>query len=216
MTQPLPYPRKLTIEEYLEIERTSVEKHDYRDGELIAINQIIAMAGGMPMHSLTIANTISTLSSRARGGPCRVFDSNLRIGILSKARLMYPDISVICGELLYDPRDKGMTTVTNPRVIVEVLSPGTEDYNRTDKFDRYREIDSFEEYVLISYAAPRVETYRRRSDGGWTFDVFIGLDATAMVTSLGIEVPLREIYAGVEFPKPPPLPVTEPDDEDGA
>jgi Uma2 family endonuclease len=212
MTQPLPYPKYLTIEEYLDLEQTSLEKHDYCDGELIAINQIIAMAGGMPMHSLTIANTIGELRNRIKGGPCRVFDSNLRIGILNKTRLMYPDISVVCGELRYDPRDKHLTTVTNPRVIIEVLSPGTDEYNRAEKFDRYREIDSFEEYILISYSTPRVESYRRHEDGSWLFNVFFGMDAAAKIGSLGIEVPLKEIYAGVEFPKRP----TPPDEEEPA
>ena len=90
--------------------------------------------------------------------------------------------------------------MTNPRLIVEVLSPSTEAYDRGDKFDRYRQLESLEEYVLVSVEARRVETFFRQADGVWLLTPVSGLNATAKRRSLEVELPLAEVYAGVEFP----------------
>ena len=97
----------------------------------------------------------------------------------------------------------------NPRLIVEVLSPSTEAYDRGDKFDGYREIESLEEYVLVSQVSPHVQTFLRQKDGMWLFGASAGIDAIAKLVSLGVELPLREVYAQVEFP-PLVIPSTEP------
>lgn len=192
--EPVPKRFRCSVAEYLRVEREATEKHEYRDGE------VVAMAGGTGEHSLIIANAIRELGNRLKGKPCRVYDSNFRMAVNPGARYAYPDLSIICGPVVYDPADATRQTATNPRVIVEVLSPLTEAYDRGEKFRRYLRIPSFEEYVLVSQAMPVVETYTRQADGTWVFRAFEGLEATARLRSLEIDLPLAEVFAGVEFP----------------
>jgi Uma2 family endonuclease len=117
-----------------------------------------------------------------------------------RPKFVYPDITVICGEPISDAEDTQGETYLNPTAIVEVLSPTTERYDRKGKFDRYRAVESFREYVLISQEAARVELFHRQPDGTWSFDVAVGLDSVARFRSLDVEVPLTEIYTGVTFP----------------
>jgi Uma2 family endonuclease len=142
---------------------------------------------------------IGELRHRLRGKPCRVFDSNLKIRVARDVRYCYPDASVVCGEVQFDPGDVGRQTAINPRLVVEVLSPSTELFDRGEKFRRYLELESLQEYVLIAQDQARVETYVRQADGGWRFDAFDGREATADLRSLSIDLPLSEVYAGVEF-----------------
>jgi Uma2 family endonuclease len=188
---------RYSVEEYLRLEADAVEKHEYRDGE------IVAMAGGSYEHSLIIANLIGEVRNRLKGGPCRVFDSNLRIRLARTTLYTYPDASVICGELQFDPKDRNRTTVLNPRVVIEVLSPATEAYDRGEKFRGYLGLESLREYVLLSQHTPLMETYFRRGDGTWLFTPAPGLDAVAKLRSLDVELPLAEVYAGVQFPPEP-------------
>lgn len=191
--------RRYTVEEYFELERTSLEKHEYRDGQIVAIGEALAMSGGSIYHSLVIMNAGGELRGRLKGTPCRVYDSNLRVRVFRGALYSYPDLTVICGPAVLDADDRTGETAMNPRTVVEVLSPPTEAYDRTTKFDRYRQIESFREYVLVAQHTPRVETFFRRDDGAWTFDVADGIQARVRMRSLDIELPLAEMYAGVEF-----------------
>ena len=183
-----------SIAEYLEFERDADVRHEFHDGE------ILAMSGGSLEQSLITINVGAELHNALKGKPCRVADSNLRVRIPRQARYMYPDALVFCGSPEFDPQDDKRHTIVNPRVIIEVLSPSTEAYDRGDKFSHYREIDSFEEYILISQHKPNVESWLRQSDGAWSIVNYIGLDTVATVRSLGIEIPMAEIYAGVEWP----------------
>jgi Uma2 family endonuclease len=194
MELPATTSERLSVEEYLRREAHSVDKHEYRNG------RAIAMAGGTPEHSLIMTNLIGELRNRLKGSPCKVYESNLRMRIPRTPIYTYPDLSVICGPIQLDPKDPTGTTATNPRVVVEVLSPTTEGYDRGEKFRRYLTIDSLEEYVLVSRAIPRIETFFRQDGGAWLFTHWVGLDATATIRSLRIEVPLSEVYAGIEFP----------------
>lgn len=191
-------PKRFTVQEYLAFERGSAEKHELRDGELVA------MAGGTPEHSLIIANVTGELRNRLKGKPCRVYESNLRVRPPRSERYTYPDVSVFCTDLRRDPLDAEGQTVTNPRVIVEVLSKSTESSDRGEKFRRYLLIDTLEEYVLVAQSNPRVETFLRQPDGTWSFAYHDGLESTARLRSLGVDLPLTEIYAGVTFPPPEP------------
>jgi Uma2 family endonuclease len=112
----------------------------------------------------------------------------------------YPDASVICGPLEFE--DARQDTVLNPTVLVEVLSESTEAYDRGKKFGHYRPIPSLREYLLVSHDEPRIEAFHRNDDGTWTLVEVAGLDGRIPLTSLGIELTLREIYAKVEFPPP--------------
>ncbi|HET6250249.1 MAG TPA: Uma2 family endonuclease [Tepidisphaeraceae bacterium] len=186
--------RRFTIAEYLELEEDAVDRHEYQDGE------ILAMAGGSPEQSFITANFVREAGNALKGKPCRVAESNLRIRIPQTPRYMYPDASIICGPLQFDPQDPKRHTILNPKVIIEVLSPSTEAYDRGDKFTQYRQIPAFEEYILISQVRPSVESFLRQADGAWSILNFTGLDAAAKVRSLGISIPMAELYAGIEWP----------------
>lgn len=190
----------LTVREYFRLEEDSLEKHEYRDGELIN------MAGSTENHSLITANIIGEVRNRLKGSGCRVYDSNLRVRFGKKVRYAYPDATVICGESRYDPLDPRRSTVTNPRLIVEVLSESTEAYDRGEKFHGYLELPSFVEYVIVSQNKARVETLFRQPDGTWNLATFNGREAVARLRSLDIELSLSEIFAGIEFPPEPEVP----------
>ncbi|HZL38048.1 MAG TPA: Uma2 family endonuclease, partial [Tepidisphaeraceae bacterium] len=118
----------------------------------------------------------------------------------------YPDASIICGELQYDPRDKSRQTVLNPVVIVEVLSPSTEAYDRGAKFASYMQIESLKEYVLFSQDAPRIETFLRQPEGAWRYLPAAGLETIARIESIEVQLALADVYEGVTFPEPSPPP----------
>lgn len=187
------HPRRYTVEEYLRLEADATEKHDYRDGE------ILAMSGGSYEHSLITANVIRELGNRLRNTSCRVFESNLRVAVARDVRYSYPDAFVICGEAQFDPKDRNRTTVTNPRVVIEVLSESTESADRGEKFQRYLKLESLQEYVLIAQDRARVESFFRQPDGTWLFAYTEGRDATAHLRSLDVRLPLAEVYEGVTF-----------------
>ena len=188
-----PKPARATVEEYLRLESSAIEKHEYRDGE------IISMAGGTYEHSLIIMNAGASLHALLKGNPCRVLESNMRVRVPRTPLYVYPDLTVICGKPQFDSQDAGRATVTNPRVIIEVLSDATEGYDRGEKFDRYRRLDSLEEYVLVSQAAPRVETFFRQPQGMWLFNAVSGLETKATLRSLRVELALAEVYSGIDF-----------------
>jgi Uma2 family endonuclease len=187
----------MTLEEYFRFERTALEKHEFRDG------QIIAMSGGTYEHSLIIANTIGELRQQLKGKPCKVADSNLRVRITKTVLYSYPDALVICGDPQFDPLDSARTTITNPKVVVEVLSPSTESYDRADKFVQYLRLESLQEYVLVSQQTALVEVFLRQEEGAWKLFFFEGREATAKLQSIGVNLPLSEVYAGIEFPPAP-------------
>lgn len=183
-----------SVSEYLRMERDSLEKHEFDDGE------ILAMAGATPKHVRIASNLIGELHSRLKSKPCQPYGSDLRIAMMPGRRHAYPDISIICGPLDFDPADERRETATNARAIVEVLSPSTERYDRTRKFDAYRRMETFQEYVLVAQDIPRIETFFRQADGTWAFDAFSGIEAVTKLRSIEVNLPLAEVYAGVEFP----------------
>ena len=185
---------RCTPEEYLRRERDAAQKHEYYHGE------VFAMAGGSPDHSLVIANFSREIGNRLKGGPCRVYDSNLRVRIPRTTLYTYPDVSVICGERQFDPLDGNKETVLNPTVLVEVLSPTTESWDRGGKFRNYQQIESLREYVLVSTDKMLVETFLRQPEGSWIYHPAAGREARVRLNALGIDLPLSEIYDGVDFP----------------
>ena len=193
--------RRYTVEEYLELEgRTPEEKFEYRDGFIVAMREALAMAGGSPRHVLINTSLLRVLGNRLLGGPCRVYGNDLRVRIPRNALYTYPDATVVCGEAHFETHGSAGATLSNPRLIAEVLSPLTERYDRGDKFALYREVPTFVEYILVSQTSPRIETFYHRDDGGWSFYPYDGLSAVAKLLSVGIEFPLSEVYDGVEFP----------------
>ena len=187
-----PRPR-LTPEQYLEIERASPVRHEYYNGEMYA------MAGGSLRQSQIIINIGAELRSALRGR-CKVMGQDLRTSVAHEGLYTYPDLVVVCGEPKF--ADTKPDTVTNPVLVVEVLSPSTEAYDRGFKFAQYRTIETLQEYLMVSQSEPRVEAYRRVANGEWLLTDFAGLDASAVFSSVQVTVPLREIYLDVTFDDP--------------
>ena len=188
-TIPLP-----TIEDYLAMEETSHEKHEYVDGV------IRAMSGGTRMHSRIKVNLIAELSQRLRGSSCKPYDCDYRISIPGRRSYLYPDASVICGPVEVDKKDKN--AATNPTVIFEVLSPSSESYDRRRKIFLYRQCATLRDFVLIDYDLPVVEVYHRDDAGQWLHIAYTDLATVAQIKSIDIELPLSAIYEDVEFPPP--------------
>ncbi len=183
--------QQFTFEEYLAKERAAEGKSEYYRG------QIFAMAGGSPRHNTISVNITSSLRGRLRGSPCRPFNSDQRIRIQANGLTTYPDVSVVCGEFQVDSVDRD--AIVNPRVIFEVLSQSTESYDRGKKFELYRQLDSLEEYILVSQDEALVERFSRRENGAWLLTVIKGLDAELELQSVAINLPLSEIYEDVKF-----------------
>jgi len=181
----LPTPR-LTEEQYLAIERLAETKSEFHDGEMFA------MSGGSPNHSFITGEMIGLLRSQKPEG-CRVFTSDLRIKIAATGLYTYPDCGVICGEpeLAGDPQD----VLLNPVLIVEVLSPSTEAYDRGKKFEAYRSIPSFREYLIVHQDRRHVEHYSRQDDGSWLLREYSGAESSVAIRRLGMRIPLGELYA---------------------
>lgn len=181
-----------TPDEYLERERAAFHKSEYYAGE------IFAMAGASPSHNALVASMIIALGIRLRGTPCGTFASDLRVECGPSGLFCYPDVSVICGSPQY--RDEHQDVVTNPILIVEVLSASTEAYDRGAKFAQYRRLASLREYVLVSQDEARMEVFTRGGDGRWTLTEAVGLDAACPLSSLDIALPLSEVYERMELP----------------
>jgi Uma2 family endonuclease len=167
----------VTPDEYLAFERTSEERHEYADGE------VFAMSGGTREHSLLSAHVVRDLGAQLRRGPCEVHTSDLKIGIPSRRRYVYPDVSVVCGAPVFEDAERDV--VRNPKVVVEVLSDSSEAYDRGDKFAQYRAVASLTDYLLVSQKEPRVEHFVRQEDGKWLLAI-----ATA-----GVSIPIDSIGA---------------------
>ena len=157
----------------------------------------MAMAGNTYGHVKIASNFIRDFGNALKGKPCSAMDSNLRIGIPRTARYTYPDVSIICGPPQMDPKDPDGITVTNPSVLVEILSPTTEAKDRGEKFMNYQKIESLRGYVLISQETARVEVYRRQGDDTWVMTILSGLNARLRLECVQSEVPLAELYEGV-------------------
>jgi Uma2 family endonuclease len=182
MTASLTHSRhRYTYDDYLAFERDSERKHEFADGE------IYAMAGGSLRHS-ALASRISAALERARPSNGVAFQSDMRLRVLATGRATYPDASMVCGPIELDPADSSGTTITNPSLLVEVLSPSTEEVDRGSKLEDYQRIPSLREYVLVSQH-PRVEIYRRLSSGTWEYrEVREGVVALASGTTLDLSI----------------------------
>jgi Uma2 family endonuclease len=192
--------RRYSIEEYLRIEDDSSQRHEYFDGE------IVAMAGGTPQHSLIICNITREVGNRLKGTSCRVYEANLRVRVPRSRLYVYPDATIVCGPSEFDPDDHKKQTIINPRAVIEVLSPSTENLDYGIKFRRYLEFDTLQEYVIVAQDSPYVQSYFRQPDGTWLFTPIVDMSRSIPIRSVKLELPLVEIYAGVDFPPPPPEP----------
>ena len=175
-----------TIEEYLQMEVDSIEKHEYYQGE------IFAMAGTKVQHNIITANLTIAIGSLLRGRPCRPYGSDTRIHVEKNSLFTYPDLSIICKPML--TRNNDEMNVLNPTVIIEVLSPSTKSYDRGDKFKLYRDIPSLKEYILVDSLFVGVEKFYINDDGNWELTEYKNLHDKLDVRSVGVSIGLNEIY----------------------
>jgi len=180
-----------TPSQYLALERDAEFKSEYYDGF------ITAMAGVSPEHNQIAGNIFRKLGNQLEDRECRAYISDVRLCVSSTGLYTYPDVMVVCGEALFQ-KIEGVETLLNPTMIVEVLSPTTESYDRDAKFAHYRQLPSLKEYVLVSQDKVLVERYTRQGDD-WVLSEFKRLADTLQLPSIDCTVPLREIYAKVKF-----------------
>ncbi len=184
--------RRYTLEEYFELERTSEERFEYWHGE------VFCMSGASAEHERILRNMLVYITLKFRGRGCEAFTSNMRVKVPSAPPYRYADLSALCGEAEFEEIG-GVDALTNPTLIVEVLSPSTEAYDRGDKFTRYKSIASFSEYLLVAQHRPHVTQFFRQADGSWGYNEFNDLDSTVKLASLDCDLPLSEIYEGISF-----------------
>ena len=206
-----PQERYYTVEEYLALEETAEEKHEYLDG------RIYAMTGGTDTHARLTARVIALLDTQLRGRPCRVYSGDLMVRVEATGLHTYPDASALCGEPRLTGRKvagKQNVVLLDPSVLVEVLSPSTEAYDRGTKFEHYRQIPSLREYVLVAQDEMHVELLVRDSEDGtrWSFADARGADGAVALPSIGAVLAVRDVYEGVDVPVRRPLrAIHEPD-----
>lgn len=179
---------RFTFEDYVELEEESGIKHEFVAGS------IFALAGGTPEHAAVTANVTRLLGNALAGRPCRVYSPDLRVRVRATGLGTYADVTVICESLELDPEDSKRHTALNPKLLVEVLSPSTEDYDRGDKLGHYKQIPSLEEVLLVAHDRREVEVVRREPDGTWSRHIAREGDALRLV-SLDCELAVADIYA---------------------
>lgn len=183
------HPVRYTFGEYLAHEEASNTKHEFLDG------QIYAMAGGTPEHSALIASVNGQLWSQLRGTSCSVHMSDLRIRVLETGLATYPDIPIVCGAWERDPESRN--TIINPKVIIEVLSPRTEEYDRGEKFEHYKKIPSLHEYVLVAHERRAIEVWTRGDQDMWTKLIY-GPGEIASLASIDVRIDIDMAYADAQ------------------
>ncbi len=180
----------LTPEEYIAAERKATLKSEYLSGE------IVAMSGASDTHNLITMNTSNVLYNQLADRGCRVYASDMRVGISAGVSYFYPDIAVTCDKPRFE--DDVFDTLINPQVIIEVLSDSTAGYDRGEKFIRYRQLESLQEYILISQDQVLVEHYLRQGER-WVLTEFSTLENVLPLVSIEAELSLHQIYRFIEF-----------------
>ena len=188
-TEPTSY---VSPEEYLRLEREAEFKHEYYQGE------IRAMAGAGYAHNLICANLTIEIGSRLRGKGCSVVGSDQRLQIMSGSAFVYPDLTVVCGKPQFN-EDQKPDTLLNPTLLVEVLSPTTSQYDRSEKFMLYRQVPSLRQYLTLDSITVHAELHTLDELGRWVLTETRALAAMLDLSSIGCQVPMAEVYAGVAF-----------------
>ena len=182
---------KISIAAYLELENASPEKHEYYKGESFA------MSGAKVPHNMIAGNLIIALGQKLKGKKCRPFNSNQRIHIPSNTLFTYPDISIVCGEVITLNDDD--YNVLNPTVIIEVLSPSTKNYDWGEKFKLYRDIPTLKEYILVDSESIHIEVFRLNENNHWELEEFDAMSGNLMITAIHESLLVSDIYEGVQM-----------------
>jgi Uma2 family endonuclease len=184
VSQPAPY-HSYTFRDYLDLEAAANVKHEFFNGE------IYAMAGGTPEHAALIMAIGAALVTQLRGGTCRVFSSDLRVRVLATGLATYPDVTVVCGELRTDPGSA--LIAVNPKILIEVLSDSTASYDRGEKLEQYKQIESLHAVLLFSQTSRRVELHER-TERGFRTEVITD-EQRVLLPSIGAELSLASVYS---------------------
>ena len=187
-TMPRPH---LTPEEYLEIERKAEYKSEYYGGEMFA------MSGARRAHNLIAMNVGGALYNQLRGRSCEAYPSDMRVRVSATGLYTYPDVVVVCGKPQF--ADNEMDSLVNPTMLVEILSPGTEAYDRGRKFEHYRKIESLRQYLLVASERVSVELFTRQAGGQWLLNSAAGLEEELDLESIECRLRVEDIYEKVEF-----------------
>jgi Uma2 family endonuclease len=182
-----------TPEEYLALERQAEYKSEYFNGE------IFAMTGASRRHNLVAANVLASLHGQLRKRPCEIYPSDMRVKVSPTGLYTYPDVVIVCGEPIFD--DTQRDTLLNPTVLVEVLSKSTASYDRGEKFEHYRKLDSLAEYLVIAQNKYHVEHYIRQPDNRWLLSETDDIRETNHLSSIECDLALADIYDKVEVDK---------------
>lgn len=181
----------LTEEEYLAFEPQSDLRHEYFNGE------VFAMSGASPEHVKIVRNLLTSLWNQLESRPCEAYSNDLRVKVSATGFYTYPDIVLTCGKENFvgdDPK-----TLTNPTVIIEVLSDSTETYDRGMKFTNYQGIESLQEYILVSQKVRRLEHYSRQLDSNWLYSKIEDFNSTVILPSVQCQLDLAVIYNRISF-----------------
>jgi Uma2 family endonuclease len=182
---------KLTVEEYLQFEKGSPDKHEYFKGD------IFAMAGAGARHNVIFSNLFIEIGIQLKGKSCRPYGSDLRIHIPENTLFTYPDISIICGEIV--PSKTDPDTAVQPTVLIEILSPSTRNYDLGGKFELYREIPTLKEYYVVDSEAIGIVSHRINDQGIWGIQDYKLLESTLTMPVVNVSLSLKEIYEGTKL-----------------
>ena len=185
-------PHRITPEEYLALERVAEYKSEFFNGE------IFSMAGASFAHNQITANLIVYLHAQLRGSSCLAIPGDQRLKVSQTGLYTYPDLLVVCGPRQFD--DLLKDTLLNPTLVLEILSPSTEAYDRGVKFAHYRSIETLKEYVLVAQDRPRIERHVRGPEESWIYYESSGLEAVVEFASIPARLALADVYEEVDFP----------------
>jgi Uma2 family endonuclease len=187
----IPALKYISSEEYLSLEKDAKEKHEYFDG------QVIAMVGATEEHNRIVANLMRDIGSFLKGKDCDVFPSDFRVATPSSDSYMYPDVSIVCGHI--QKKEAGFDTLLNPSVIIEVMSDNTKSIDRGYKFFSYQQIISLQEYILIDSLKYEVQSICRTANNLWAFNKIETLDSFLLIETIQLQLPLSDIYYRVQL-----------------
>lgn len=185
--------RKYTVEEYIELLKSSDERFEYFAGE------VVSMAGGSISHGDIAVNLILSLADKLKDRPCRIMGGDTAIKTVKAKPFRFPDVSVVCGERVIE-RMMGFDMLVNPQLIIEVLSKTSRAYDLNEKFLAYQAIESLKEYLLVDQNCPHVIRHVRQPDGQWLRGDFIGMENSVKLESLDVILSFTEIYRMIAFP----------------
>ena len=199
-------PRYISEEEYDEMEELAAEKHEYFDG------QVYAMAGGTNRHAVICANVTVALHTSLKGKPCRAVGGEQRVKIEATGLQTYPDALVYCPDARF--AGKGDQMLLSPVVVIEVLSPRTEKYDRAGKWFHYQQLPSLRDYLLVTQSFIRVEHFHRHDDESWLLKSYDARDHVIKLESVECEIALSDLYDGIELPAVLPLHFSASDEDE--